>query len=121
MFWGLKPEEAAKMLKRLGVSIEEVNAIRVTVEVEDGSKIVIDNPTQTLLVKSKDQPPIIMVMGEHRTERPEAPEAPRYTEDDVRLVAEQAGVSLEEARKALEETGGDIAAAIVKLAEKRAS
>ncbi|MDM7275290.1 MAG: nascent polypeptide-associated complex protein [Thermoprotei archaeon] len=121
MFWGLKPEEAVKMLRRLGVSIEEVNAVRVTVEVEDGSRIVIDNPTQALIVKSRDQPPIIMVMGEHKTEKPGAPEAPHYTEDDVRLVAEQAGVSLEEARRALEETGGDIAAAIVRLAERRAS
>jgi len=36
----------------------------------------------------------------------------------VRFVAEKAGVSLEEARRALEESGGDIAAAILRLTEK---
>ena len=35
--------------------------------------------------------------------------------EDVRLVAEKAGVSEEEARKALEECGGEPAEAIIKL------
>jgi len=36
-------------------------------------------------------------------------------EEDVRLVADQTGKSLEEARKALEESGGDLAKAILLL------
>lgn len=36
-------------------------------------------------------------------------------DDDISLVAGQAGVSLDEARKALEESKGDIAGAILKL------
>jgi nascent polypeptide-associated complex subunit alpha len=34
-------------------------------------------------------------------------------EEDVRLVADQTGKSMEEAKKALEETGGDLAKAIL--------
>ena len=37
------------------------------------------------------------------------------TDDDVDLVATQTGVSQDEARKALEETGGDLAEAIMRL------
>jgi len=36
-------------------------------------------------------------------------------DDDVDLVATQTGVSQDEARKALEETGGDLAEAIMRL------
>lgn len=38
-----------------------------------------------------------------------------YTEDDVKLVAQQAGVSESDARRALEKNNGDIAAAIMEL------
>ncbi|MEM2420009.1 MAG: hypothetical protein QXL38_03375 [Candidatus Bathyarchaeia archaeon] len=39
-------------------------------------------------------------------------------EEDVRLVADQTGKSLEEARKALEECEGDLAKAILLLQSK---
>ncbi len=40
------------------------------------------------------------------------------SEDDILVVSEQAGVSKEEARKALEESEGDIALAVVNLSSK---
>jgi nascent polypeptide-associated complex subunit alpha len=43
----------------------------------------------------------------------------KISEDDVEFVASQAGVSREEARRALLESRGDIAEAILKLREKR--
>ena len=42
-------------------------------------------------------------------------EKPKFTEEDVLLVAQQAGVSKERAKAALEESGGDLAQAIMKL------
>ncbi|MEM3072613.1 MAG: ubiquitin, partial [Candidatus Bathyarchaeia archaeon] len=36
-------------------------------------------------------------------------------EEDVKLVAEQTGRTMEEARRTLQETGGDLAKAILKL------
>jgi len=109
-----KPEDMVKLMKRLGISLEEVNAVKVVIELSDGSRMILDPPDSVLLVKSKGQPPIFMVVGVHRVEKPGESRV-LFTEDDVRLVAERAGVSLEEARRALEETGGDIAAAIIKL------
>lgn len=38
-----------------------------------------------------------------------------YSEDDVSMVASQAGVGADEARTALDESGGDIASAIMRL------
>ena len=40
---------------------------------------------------------------------------PKYKEDDILLVAQQAHVSGERAKVALEESGGDLAQAILKL------
>jgi nascent polypeptide-associated complex subunit alpha len=117
LWFGGRPEEIARILRRLGVSIEEVNAVKVTIELGDGTLMVVEPPEAVLLVKSRDQPPVFMVVGSHRVERRGRGEA-RFSEDDVRFVAEKAGVSLEEARRALEESGGDIAAAILRLTEK---
>jgi nascent polypeptide-associated complex subunit alpha len=117
LWFGGRPEEMVRVLRRLGVSIEEVDAVKVTVELGDGTLMVVEPPEAVLLVKSRDQPPVFMVVGSHRVERPRGSEV-RFSEDDVRFVAERAGVSLEEARKALEESGGDIAAAILKLGER---
>jgi len=117
LWLGGRPDEVIRLMKRLGISLEEVDAVKVTIELSDGSLMVLEPPEHVLLVKSKDQPPLFMVIGEHKIVKPERREA-RFTEDDVRLVAERAGVSLEEARRALEEAGGDIAAAILKLAER---
>lgn len=119
MWFGFKPEEMIRLMRKLGISLEVVDATKVTIELKDGSMMVLDPPESVVLVKSKDQPPVIMVLGEHRIIKSREEKPASFTEDDVRLVAERAGVSLEEARRALEETGGDIAAAILKLTERR--
>lgn len=65
---------------------------------------------------------IFQVVGESLEERAimrNEEAKPKIPEEDVALVAEQAGVSLEEARAALEETGGDLAQAILLLSSRR--
>ncbi|MCX8195848.1 MAG: nascent polypeptide-associated complex protein [Acidilobaceae archaeon] len=109
-----RPEDVARAMRRLGISIEEEKALRVIVELEDGSRLVVESPKGFVIMKQRDQPPVLMVVGEYTKVKEELP-AKRYSEEDVHFVAEQAGVSPEEARRALEETGGDVAAAIFKL------
>ncbi|MEN2999143.1 MAG: nascent polypeptide-associated complex protein [Acidilobaceae archaeon] len=109
-----KPEDIARAMKRLGITLEEEKASRIVVELEDGSKLVIEDPKGCVIMKSKDQPPVIMIVGEYKRVKEEAPTA-KFSEEDVQFVAEQAEVSYDEARRALEETGGDVAAAILKL------
>jgi len=58
--------------------------------------------------------PIYQVLGE-AVEVAEGVEELEVSEEDVQLVASQAGVSLEEARRALKESGGDLARAILML------
>ena len=112
-----RPRDLKRAMRRMGLEVEELSAIKVRLELDDGTTLLVEEPQAVLLIKAKGQPPMIYVIGEPvRVEaRSETGEAPEISEEDIALVAEQAGVSPEEARRALEETGGDIAAAILKL------
>lgn len=123
-FFRGSPADLLRQLKRMGINIEfeEVKAVRVIVEREDGGQLVFEEPDNVMLFKMPGNATILQVVGKPRlVEVEKAEEKPEFTEEDVKLVAEQAGVSLEEARRALEETGGDIAAAIILLEERKKS
>lgn len=115
------PSELKRQLKRLGIKadIELVEASEVVVRKSDGKLLVVESP-QVMLVKMQGGAVMLQVIGSRVEEvEEEAKPSTSFSEEDVRLVAEQAGVSLEEARRALEEAGGDIAAAIILLEERR--
>ncbi|AEM38509.1 ubiquitin-associated- domain-containing protein [Pyrolobus fumarii 1A] len=126
MRFAVSPRELSKILRRMGVSVEanEVKASRVVIETEDGKRMVME-PEHVMILKIQGQYYMVEIIApsieEEKIEEVGEAEKPslEIREEDVRLVAEQAGVSLEEARKALEETGGDIAAAILKLMERK--
>ena len=125
-FFRGSPADLLRQLKRMGINIEfeEVKAVRVIVEREDGGQLVFEEPDNVILFKMPGNATILQVMGKPKLVEAKAgkeEEKPEFTEEDVKLVAEQAGVSLEEARRALEETGGDIAAAIILLEERKKS
>ena len=54
----------------------------------------------------------------HQPEAHGAPAKPAFTEEDVQLVADQTGKSLEKAKEALIEADGDLAKAILLLSIK---
>ena len=120
--FAVSARELQKLLKRMGISTqaEELKVVRVVFELEDGRRLVAENP-QVMMLRLGGNTLINVMAPTLEEEKPAAEEqaAPKFTEEDVRLVAEQAGVSLEEARRALEETGGDIAEAILRLMEKK--
>ena len=103
---GMDPRKMKMMMKQLGIKSEEIDAKRVIFELENG-RLVIENP-QVSAIEMQGQK-TYTVSGEARQEEGGIPG------EDVKMVAEQASVSEEEARKALEESEGDIAEAIVKL------
>jgi nascent polypeptide-associated complex subunit alpha len=113
--FGMSPRDLRRAMKQFGIKLEELKVSKVVLELEEGGKLVVESP-QVMLMRAKGQPPMLYVIGEPvEVKAEEAPSTIEISEEDVKLVAEQAGVSLEEARKALEEAGGDIAEAILKL------
>jgi len=80
-------------------------------------EVVIEEPTVTLIEVQGGR--VYQVVGREVERRREEAATLEISEEDVKLVAEQAGVSLEEARKALEEVGGDLAQAIMLLQARK--
>lgn len=100
------------VMKQMGMSQDEVDALRVVIEKSDGGKIVIENPS---VVKIKMQGQESFQISGDVQEVGEENEV-GISEEDVKTVVEKTGVSESEAREALEETS-DLADAILKLSE----
>jgi len=94
-----------KLMKRMGINVKELKAVKVIIETED-KKYVFSNPDVSIMEIKGQQ--TYQIVG-----KPEIME--KLNEEDVRLVAEKTGKSMEEARKALQEANGDIAQAIINL------
>lgn len=111
----ISPRELQKMLqavKRAGLSVEQVEGVESVIIKFRDKELIVKNP-QVTSMKIGGQT-IFQVVGEVE-ERALTIEEVSVSEEDVQLVASQAGVSLEEARKALKATKGDLARAILYL------
>ncbi len=112
---GMNPRQLQAMMKRMGVTMEEL---------EDVEEVVIKCRTRDIVIKKPSVTSInaqgqrsYQVVGEAvAVEKRAAP-----PQNDVKLVATQAGVSEAEALRALEEAGGQPAEAIMRLLERRES
>ena len=107
MMGGMNPRQMQSMMKQLGVKTEEINATEVVIKGE--KNYVIKNPKVTMMEVQGQK--TFQIAGEiSETENSE------ISEEDIELVAEKTGKTKEEAKKALQETKGDIAEAIMSLA-----
>ena len=109
----INPREAKRMMQRMGMSMDAIPDVEQVI-IKTGSKeITIEEPEVAILEVQGQK--IYQVTGGKIVEKAAERKAPILREEDVRLVADQTGKSLEEARKALEESGGDLAKAILLL------
>ena len=109
----VNPREARRMMQRMGMNMNAVEDVQQVV-IKTGSKeIVIEGPEVAILEVQGQK--IFQVTGGKITEKALERKATAVSEEDARLVADQTGKSLEEAKKALEESGGDLAKAILLL------
>jgi nascent polypeptide-associated complex subunit alpha len=109
MFKGIDNRKMKRMMQQMGIKAEEVETTEVIIKTREG-ELVFSHPqvTKTDLMGQKT----FQIIGAYSVRKGS------FSSEDVRLVCEQAGVDEEKARHALEESGGDIAAAILKLAPK---
>ncbi len=112
----VNPREAKRMMQRMGMSMDGVEDVQEVVIRTPSKDIVIEQPEVAILNMQGQR--IYQVVGGTVTEK--APERktsskPAVSEEDARLVADQTGKSVEEAKKALIECEGDLAKAILLL------
>jgi len=108
----LSPREARRLMQKMGLTMDVIQNVKEVVIRTENKEITIEYPEVSVMEVQGQR--IFQVMGGEVTEKPLKPEIP---EEDVQLVAQQANVSLERARAALEETGGDLAQAILLLTQ----
>lgn len=113
MFPGVNPREMQKVMKRMGIQQEEIDAQEVIIRLED-KDIVILNP-QVSKVNMMGQETYQIAGKAKEVARDSKPE---INEDDISTVMGQTSCAREDALNALEESKGNIAEAILKLQGK---
>jgi nascent polypeptide-associated complex subunit alpha len=111
----ISPREARRMMQRMGLSMDAVPDVEQVIIKTSSKEIVIEEPE--VAVMNVQGQKMFQVAGGRITEKTVKRKL-AVPEEDVRLVADQTGKSLEEARKALEECEGDLAKAILFLQSK---
>lgn len=114
----INPRQAKRMMQRMGLSMNPMPDVQEVILRTSRKEITVENPEVAVLDMQGQK--IFQVSGERITEKElEKPEKKvMIPEEDVRLVADQTGKSMEEAERALEETEGDLAKAILLLQTK---
>lgn len=101
----MNPALVKQAMKKLGIKQEEIDASEVIIKTRD-KNIIISNPQITKInMQGQDSFQITGNVSEESS----------ISDDDIKTVAEQAKVSREKAKKALERHNGDLAEAILSL------
>jgi len=108
----VSPRDAKRMMQRMGMSMNAMEEVKEVIIKTPDKETIIEEPEVAILEVQGQK--IFQVTGGKITEKALERKL-KVPEEDVRLVADQTGKSLEEARKALEESGGDLAKAILLL------
>ena len=120
---GLNPRKMEKLMEQMGVDMEDIDAEEVVIRTSD-EDLVFDAP-EVMKMDARGQE-TYQIVGSPEVRDAEAvveepsdeggdDETDEVPDADVEIVAQRAGATEDEAREALEATGGDLAAAIERL------
>lgn len=115
----MNPREQKRLMQRMGMNLDSVPDVQQVVIKTSGKDIVIDEP-EVAILEVQGQKMYQVIGGQVSEQAPSQRQAakaaqPTFSEEDIRLVADQTGKSLEKAKDALEECQGDLAKAILLL------
>jgi nascent polypeptide-associated complex subunit alpha len=112
----MSPKQMQAAMKRLGIKTEELeNVEEVVIKTAEKDYVIPGAAVTKMEVQGQTT---YQIVGEAE-ELARSDEGPHVPEEDVRLVAEKANVSEDEARQALIECDGEPAEAILKLMSER--
>ncbi|MHC1631008.1 MAG: nascent polypeptide-associated complex protein [Methanotrichaceae archaeon] len=109
---GMNPKKMKQMMKQMGINIDEIEGVEEVIIRTADKELVFQDAAVTVMNAQGSKSYQIVGTPEER------PRAVMIPDSDVELVVSQTKASPEDARTALEECNGDLAAAIVKLSAK---
>ncbi len=107
MFPGMNAKKMQGMMKKMGISQTQLNVNRVVFEMDDGNMVIDDPSVLKVMMQGQET---YQITGEAVEEAGES-----FSDEDVAMVVEKSGKSVEEVKEALEKSDGDIAEAIMGL------
>jgi nascent polypeptide-associated complex subunit alpha len=110
MIPGMNPRKMQQMMKQLGIQQQDIPAQEVIIKSE-GKEIHVLNPQVSKINMMGQETFQISGDVQERT----IDTSPDISDEDIEMVCQQTGCREEDARKALIESHGDIAEAILKL------
>jgi nascent polypeptide-associated complex subunit alpha len=115
----MNPREQKRMMQRMGMNMDSVPDVQQVIIRTPDKDIVIDEP-EVAILQVQGQKMYQVIGGQVSEQAPSQRQVASgsqqtFSEEDVQLVADQTGRSLEKAKEALEECGGDLAKAILLL------
>ena len=115
----MNSREQKRMMQRMGMNMDTIGDVQQVIIRTAEKDIVIDEPEVAILQVQGQK--MYQVIGGQVSEqaasqrRVSVAAKPAFSEEDVQLVADQTGKSLEKAKEALLEADGDLAKAILLL------
>lgn len=110
----MSPRNAKRMMQRMGMNMGEMPDVKEVIFRTSDKEIVVENPQVAVLDMQGQK--IFQVTGEVNERALETQTAKAtIPEEDAQLVADQTGKSIEDAKRALETSDGDLAKAILLL------
>ena len=110
---GINPKQMKAMMKKMGMEVAPIeNVTSIVITTPEGRYVFDEAEVVGMTMQGVTT---YQISGSEPRFEPAAPEIP---DEDVALVSEQAGVTADEARAALVAANGDIAGAILALADR---
>ncbi len=106
---GMNPAKVKQMMKQMGINVTEVEDVEQVI-IRTSSKDIVFNDANVSIMNAQGVDTYQVVGTPEEVAR-----EIQVPDDDVRLVAEQTGVSEDQAREALKNANGDLAEAILAL------
>ncbi|HWR27303.1 MAG TPA: nascent polypeptide-associated complex protein [Candidatus Thermoplasmatota archaeon] len=110
----MNSRQLAQMMKRFGINVKNIDNVEKVLIQTDTKEYVFDSAEVTVMEAQGQK--TFQIIGEPIVKNRGA-ETQDTQKEDVKLIMEQTGKSEAEVRKALKETNGDLAEAILKLTQ----
>jgi len=107
----INPRQMNQMMRRLGISVKNIDNVEKII-IQTDTKEYIFKDAEVTIMDAKGQKTYQIIGNPIIKDRSDD-----TLKEDIKLVMDQTGKSEEEAKKALEESNGDIAEAILKLSQ----
>jgi nascent polypeptide-associated complex subunit alpha len=104
------------MMAKMGMQVTQVEDVTRVIIESASKKIIIDEPEVAIVTVQGQK---VYQVGGGRSREEGVTVSVASSQDDAKLVAAQAGVSIEEAANALKQSNGDLAQAIILLKQKK--